>query len=185
MSITKTWTDPSEGGDLDLTTGQKVFLTTWEKMISNFAFLGGVSGYIGARVTHDAAQSIPHETDTALAFNTERFDTDAFHDTVTNNDRLTCTVPGTYLIIGNAAYANNGSGWRELWIEHNGTTIIGGKVSQAYVHANTPTALCVSTVYNLALNDYLKLKTWQTSGGGALNVVATAGYIPTFLMIKV
>lgn len=43
----------------------------------------------GVRVFHNAAQSIATTTSTALAFNSEDFDTDNYHSNSVNNSRLT------------------------------------------------------------------------------------------------
>jgi hypothetical protein len=44
---------------------------------------------LGCHVYHNADQTITNATLTAINFNSERFDTDAFHDNSTNNTRLT------------------------------------------------------------------------------------------------
>src|SRR5919108_3473294 len=61
------------------------------------------------RVFHNATQSITTATETALAFNSERWDT-AFgsastqHDTATNNSRLTAQYAGKYLVVGHVGF---------------------------------------------------------------------------------
>lgn len=50
------------------------------------------------RVFHSVNQSIPHNTSTTLAFNSESYDNDIMHDNVTNNNRITFTTAGVYVI---------------------------------------------------------------------------------------
>ena len=52
---------------------------------------------IGARVYNDANISIPDNTETAVTFNTEEWDTDTIHDPSTNPERLTAKTAGKYL----------------------------------------------------------------------------------------
>lgn len=144
---------------------------------------GGAATFVGARVYHDANQSIANNTITSLALNTERFDTDAFHDAVTNNSRL--TVPagkaGKYLIIGNVAFAANATGQRQVRILLNGATVIARTVDAGTIAGDG--TFILSTIYDLAEADYVELQAYQTSGG-ALNVVATAAVSPEFMLTK-
>ena len=103
-------TEGSDGGDETLT-------------IAATAGSGGIGDH-GARVYHNANQNIAHNTLTALALNSERWDTDAYHDVTTNNSRL--TVPagqaGKYIIVGHVRFDNNSSGARQIVIRLNGAT---------------------------------------------------------------
>lgn len=135
-----------------------------------------------ARVTHDANQLIAHNTLTALAFNTERFDTDVIHDNVTNNSRLTCKTAGKYLIIGQVRFDTNNAGLRYIDIKLNGTTIIA--VSQWDTAQDGRTQAIVATIYDLAATNYVELEVFQTSGGN-LNVELAANWSPEFMMVLV
>jgi hypothetical protein len=136
-----------------------------------------------ARVYNGAAQSITTATPTALAFNSERFDTDTIHDVVTNNSRLTCKTAGIYSIFGSVRFATNAIGRRELFIKLNGTTIIATQIIQAVTDVNI-TGLNISTLYSLSVNNYVELFVQQTSGGD-LNVDTISAYSPEFAMVKV
>lgn len=136
---------------------------------------------IWARVYHSANQSILNNTLTALAFDSERVDTDTIHDTATNNSRLTCKTAGVYSISGTAEYANNVTGNRELAVRLNGTTYI---AAIKYPAATLLTSLVViETKYALVVNDYVELIAFQDSGG-ALNVTASANYSAEFMMAR-
>lgn len=142
-----------------------------------------------ARVYHNASQSISNSTPTALAFNSERFDTESnasstIHDTASNNSRLTCRTAGKYLIIGNVEWAANGTGLRRLEISCSAG---GGVFIAATEMPGTSTGTnkqIVSTIYDLAVNDYVELYVTQTSGG-PLNVNASTNYSPEFMMVCV
>jgi hypothetical protein len=140
------------------------------------------------RVTHNAAQSLTSGVDTALAFNTERYDqagnaADTMHDTVTNNTRLTCRYAGIYKITGNIAFAANATGFRQVYIRLNGTTVLGYTLDVT-ASGTLASILNVTTDYSLAVNDYVELVAQQNSGG-ALNVTVSANYSPEFMMVRV
>jgi len=134
-----------------------------------------------ARVYHNAHQSIPNASLTALAFNSQRFDTDGIHDTVTNNSRLTCKTAGKYQITVNLCFETNNTGERRVYLRVNGATYIAGSVANA---AATSHHFSVSTLYNMDVNDYVEVLVYQSSGG-ALNVLAGGDYSPEFMMVRV
>jgi hypothetical protein len=121
---------------------------------------------------HNTTQSLVHATFTALALNSERYDTagnvaSTMHDNVTNNSRLTCRYAGIYLIISNVTWAVNSTGQRQVYIRLNNLTDIGRVAHAAYQDPGQ----CVSVLYQLAVNDYVETRGYQDSGAG-LNVTA-------------
>lgn len=137
-----------------------------------------------ARVYHSANQTAPTSgTQLTLAFDSERFDTDTIHDTVTNNSRLTCRTAGVYQITGHISWAANATGARQLSIKLNGTTFLAIALDPV---ASAASLLIqgVTTLYQLAVNDYVELQALQTSGG-ALVVNASPNYSPEFMMARV
>lgn len=135
-----------------------------------------------ARVYHSASQAIPDGANTALQFNSERYDTDSIHDNVTNNARLTCRTAGAYSIFGNASFADNATGRRFLEIVLNGTTSIARVCVTAVNGAGT--VVNVSTQYYLNAGDYVTLVATQNCGGD-LGVDASGNFSPEFGMSKV
>lgn len=116
------------------------------------------------RVYHSANQNIPTVTTTALAFNSERFDTDTMHDTATNNSRITIKTAGVYAVAAGVWFAANGLGnIREAWIQVNGATRI-AEDCRAPVGGGGGTRIALSTIYKLAVNDYLEVIAYQDSG---------------------
>jgi hypothetical protein len=149
--------------------------------IQNLVKLGNVA--IWARVFHNAAQSIANNATAALAFNSERNDTDTIHDTVTNNSRLICKTAGIYQITGQATFAANATGIREVGIRLNGSTFLADS-NKNNVGASIDARLSVTTIYNLAVNDYVELIVFQNSGA-SLNVLSAGNYSPEFMMIRI
>lgn len=137
-----------------------------------------------ARVTHNATQSIVSGTETSLAFNTERFDqafgsTSTQHDTAVNNTRLTARYAGVYLVGANVEWSASPStcAFRlrlngATYIAHSGTVGVDNRQQQ------------LTTIYALAVNDYVEVRVTQSSGG-AINVNATANFSPEFWFARI
>ncbi|HXI18490.1 MAG TPA: hypothetical protein VNM48_19165 [Chloroflexota bacterium] len=159
-------------------TGQAFFDTgaAWKEAASLTA-----AGVPSCRAFHSATQSIPHATPTALAFNSERFDTDAIHDTATNNSRFTCKTAGKYIITGHVEWSANATGVRQLRIVLNGATPL------IIVAVTTPVGAGyqgVATIADLAVNDYVELQAYQDSGS-ALTISTPAQYGCEFMMTRI
>jgi hypothetical protein len=131
-----------------------------------------------ARVYNTASQSIATATFVALTFNSERFDTDSMHSTVTNTGRLTATTAGIYLAGGNILFAANATGVRGLGIRGNGVTLLALQATNARTDG-AGTYLSVSTLYQFSAGDYVELVAWQNSGS-ALNSTVESGNTPEF-----
>lgn len=133
------------------------------------------SGFVGASIYNNASQSISNTTYTILTFNSEVFDTDSFHDTATNNSRI--TIPsgkgGKYLIVAKFHFAGNATGTNRLGgIVKNGTNVglfrgINGNSSSVGWNA--------SVILDLVATDYIELEVYQDSGG-SLNAIG--GSVP-------
>lgn len=146
--------------------------------------LTGLPTSITARVTHNTTQSIADATDTALNFNTERYDTDTIHDTVTNNTRLTSKTGGTYSIIAQVGFAANATGIRQVKIVLNGATSTPLALDlRPSAGATFQTRITAPTKYPLAVNDYVECFVYQDSGG-SLNTEQAANAVPEFMMYR-
>jgi hypothetical protein len=118
-------------------------------------------------------QSINNSTVTIVTFDTETVDTDGFHSTVTNTDRL--TVPsgkaGKYLVVATANFAGNATGIRQLLLYKNTT-----QVAENVIASNSgggSTNANAQIIVDLAVGDYMSYSVWQNSGG-ALNIQGSA-----------
>jgi hypothetical protein len=137
------------------------------------------------RAYHNAAQSIANATGTAVALNSERVDTDGFHDSSTNNTRLTVPsgLAGKYQITAHIAWGAGSVGVRQLQLRLNGTTIIADNTISppgAFAFSVPP----VTTMYTLAVGDYVEIVVTQSSGG-ALDVISSGNISPEFSMVRI
>lgn len=173
----QTWTDGSGGG----TPLSAARMGVLEEGILDTSQAPAV------RVFHNASQNTTSGVSLALAFNSERFDqaggaSSTMHDTVTNNSRLICRYAGIYYIAGNWNMAANASGQRQIQIRLNGATNIA--TSLILPSGTYGTITTISTVYSLAVNDYVELIAFQDSGS-TLAITSAGNYSPEFSMVRV
>jgi hypothetical protein len=148
--------------------------------LGTLATQNGTYKSVGARAYNTADQTISNATVTSITFDSERWDNDTIHDTSTNTGRLTCKTAGTYTIAGQVSFDFSAVGARQARIKLNGATIIGA-ASMGSSDASDYVRFCVTTVYQLAVNDYVELEVYQSSGGN-LKVIAEAAKSPEFMM---
>ena len=115
-------------------------------------------------------QSIPDNVDTPLNFNVERFDTDNIHDNAPTPARLTCKTAGKYRISACVNFTATATGYTELELVINSTSIIAKDVSPA--NSAIGESLNFTILYNLAVGDYVHLTAKQSSGG-SLNLASS------------
>ncbi len=133
----------------------------------------------GARVNRSTAQTLTTAVVDYVSFDTEEWDTDTIWEGVTNPTRFTCKTIGKYLVIGEVSFVSNVTGRRILAISLNRTTTPGGcEVATNLLERHL---MQVSTICNLAVNDYIELYVYQNSGGD-LNLQAATS---KFMMQKV
>lgn len=140
---------------------------------------GGGGVFSGARVYNSAAISIPHNTPTVLTFDSERWDTDGYHNPATNPSRLTAPVDGYYHVRGQIFWQTINNTSREVYIRLDGTTII----SERDLSLDNRGA-GVSTIYQLVAGQYCELAVYQSSGS-SITITQIAEYSPEFLIYKI
>lgn len=130
--------------------------------------------FSGCRVYNSTAQSIPNTTATRTTWDSETWDTDSYHSTVTNTGRLTVPSTGYYAVWSIMNFAASSAGDRYSYILINGTTI------EAYValqNADTTsghgTVLSGYLQVQLTALDYVECFVSQGSGG-SLNLTGGA-----------
>lgn len=142
---------------------------------------------VGARVYKAADQLIANATEQIMTMDTERFDSDGFHDTVTNNTRLTipASMGGYYMVGGHALYAANATGIRQTALYVN-SVATGTRIATITVPPVTATAVYepVSTLWQFAAADYVELVCYQNSGGN-LNVTAVQAASPELYIHRI
>ena len=159
-------------------TGDVITAAIWNSdVVGDITFLANPPT---CAVYNSAAISIPNAALTVVTFNSERFDTDTMHSTVSNTDRLTATTAGKYRIEANLSFALSAAGAvRQARLRINGVTEI------AY-HSHQPSGshgsdMTIARKYQLAAGDYVQLLVYQDSGG-ALNLASATNYSPEFGM---
>jgi hypothetical protein len=146
----------------------------------------GATSFHGVRVFHSEAQPLASGSYTTVEFDSTDYDTDEYHDDVTDNSRLTVPagLAGHYLIWFNAAIATTSTGQDIATIWKNGTDV------QAFGGTSSPPTAGASHVPSLAVRwldegDYIELRIYQNSGASRDldGPDATPGdYKPTFGM---
>lgn len=152
---------------------------------ANWYVVGSPATTPAVRAYNSAAQAIPNTTFTTLTLDSTRFDqgaTTGQHSTTTNTSRLTCQVAGIYQITGTVSLAAAAGSERIARLLLNGATLIGIQV--VYPLSVDATAMQVTTLYALAVGDYIELQTWQNSGG-AINSTPFANGVPELMWVKV
>jgi hypothetical protein len=141
---------------------------------------------IGARVYNNAAITISTSSSTELTFNSEHYDTDSIHSTVSNTGRLTCQTAGKYLIGFSGAFDANATGYRSFRILLNGSTRI-SEVTFPSNSAATDSRVSLCCPWDCNVGDYFTVEVYQTSGGDLnIDYNGTIHYIsPEFWMQKI
>jgi hypothetical protein len=129
-------------------------------------------GFRGCSVYQSAgATSIANNTLTALAYDSEKFDTDGFHDNTTNNSRITIPtgLGGYYLVRLNTRFDINAAGVRRGMLYVNGAQItdLPEYIPSVAIYATG----IASVIVKLNAGDYLQHYVYQSSSV-ALNIYA-------------
>lgn len=114
-----------------------------------------------------------------LTFNSELRDDDNMHSTTTNTDRLVATRAGWYYVYCQIVFAGNATGRRQVVVA--ASTGHMAQQGAGVVDANS-LGLNVSLLTYLDVNDYVRARAFQTSGG-SLNVSYISGLSPYFGMV--
>jgi len=120
-------------------------------------------------VKHSTTQSIATATTVALACNTEDFDNNAMHSTVTNNSRITIVTAGRYEFATTLRYAFHATGSRLARFQVNAGTVYEVMFVAASTATNDTTVVGGTKKLTLVAGDYVETIGFQTSGGN-LNV---------------
>jgi len=174
------WTTPTTRS-----TGDLITAANWNTdLVDNLIHLH--DNLPACRVYNSANISIADVTETALTFDSERYDTDGIHSVVSNTGRLTCATAGVYHIFVNFQFANGGS-FQYVKFRLNGATVIAAARQAPDASAtvnNIAKAMQLHTQYKLAATDYVEVLVYHNSGA-ARNIDALGNWSPEFGMIKV
>lgn len=157
------WTSPTTRSSSDLITA-----SIWNTdLVDNLIHLHDALPSAG--VYHNTTQSLTASTDNVVVFNTERWDTDTLHSTVSNTGRMTIATAGIYLFTFTGEWAT-APATCEIEFRLNGTTKI------AWAQFSTK-RVALTTVYQMAVSDYMEVII-NPSGTQTLN--STANYSPEY-----
>jgi hypothetical protein len=139
------------------------------------------------RVREESAQDLASGSYVALTFTEEDFDLTPAgianqHSTSADTSRLTCRVPGLYLITGSfMVSADAGGAHRLAHIRLNGGQHIGvgGNVENGF-HASASVRLNASALFRLVVDDYVELLAFQDSGVSLVTVIGVEPMYPHF-----
>lgn len=129
----------------------------------------GQSSFTGVKcVSTLGSISISNNTIQVVDWNSENFDTDAFHSTSTNTSRITIPAgkDGKYQIIAKLHYIGNATGQRQIRLNKNGNFTSNAVVSS---NGTTDTVFVITEIFDLVAGDYMEVAAYQNSGG-ALNI---------------
>jgi hypothetical protein len=137
------------------------------------------AGFVGASLYKSGNQAITTATTTTITWDAELFDTNTFHDNVTNNSRITIPAgyAGKYAITGLVSWGSSATGYRIVEIFKNGATngVMWSGAMQGYY------AVAVVKILDLAVSDYIEIKGYQNSGG---NLNAAGGAAESYFQVQ-
>jgi hypothetical protein len=131
--------------------------------------------FVGCRLTKSASQSIANTTVTNVSFDQETFDSDGFHDNVTNNTRITIPTGkgGKYLVTVQTMFTGFTASNVFSQVKKNGTEIMTSYTANSNTAAPTQG---MSQIFSFAAADYIEVAVYQNSGT-AQNLLSEA-YTP-------
>ena len=149
----------------------------------------GGGGLKGCRVYNSADQTISTATVTELLWNSETFDTDAFHSTASATGRLTIPADedGKYLVIAQCNFQPRSNGGLNIIVRKNGSDAAWG----GFDNPNDGQHATITDVMDLAAADYIQMFIYQNSGstvtvyfhstaGGGMNSPSNFGLTKLF-----
>lgn len=134
--------------------------------------VAGTAAFSGASVYNVGSQSVNNNTVTAITYNTEEYDTDNYHSTVSNTSRLTVPTTAKYLVSVTLYFDAATVGVREIDITKNvGATTLA--VQAGGDQGGVPAIQNVTFTANLTAGDYIETNAFQTKGV-AVNVIGAS-----------
>jgi len=122
------------------------------------------ASFSGCRVVNSGTYTISTATDTLLTFDTETFDTNSYHSTVSNTSRLVAPTTGYYFFEAqvNWDYGATAPNNPILRVKKNGSIY---QVANSFGTANRSSVMQTIGVVELNATDYIEIEVRQDSGG--------------------
>ena len=119
------------------------------------------SGLSYAQLQISADQTIADATYSAISWDVENYDTDSYHESITNPTRITIPTTGWYLLSAMIPWATNATNLREVLFRLGGTTALAKDSRLAVSGARTNQPLF--TPLYLTAATYIEVVVWQNS----------------------
>jgi hypothetical protein len=160
--------------------GNAITGALWNAQVGGMGnwFLGsGTNGppRFSARQTIAQSAFASGQTFTALLLDTEDFDSDNGHSTLTNTSQYVVQVAGLYALSGSISFPASATGVRAAAIHINSTLIQGLATEQAPAGSGNSWVGCVAGFRYLSVGDIVDMRGWQTSGGPLAPNTGTGG----------
>jgi len=150
-----------------LAVGTNNFVLTADSTATNgikwAALPAATATFVGCSLYKDSGhQAVPNDTATAITWENEFFDTDAFHSTSTNISRITIPAgkAGKYLVTGGIAMEIANSS-KSMYLRKNGSVL---QNTGAFGTTTTNHIFAFAYCINLSEGDYLEMFLTQSSG---------------------
>lgn len=142
-----------------------------------------------AKMTKAANQSIPNGgVPTGVLLDTVVIDTElavtGFNMADTTNNRINVFTAGKFLVMAQASWAADTTGYRALQISHSAGGVIAENRVAPNIAANQRSH-SVWTIYTAALTTFFNFNVFHTATGGAINLNAQASYSPAFVVVRI
>jgi hypothetical protein len=124
----------------------------------------------GARLYQSTGQSIANNAWVTLLFDSEAEDTDDYHSTVTNTERLTVPSAGVYLVQANMRMAGN-TGDRAIRVRLNGTVV---RTNLARSGANYEGGAVATIRLKMTAGQYVDAQCLHTQGSTTATVAGAS-----------
>lgn len=127
------------------------------------AFGGAAQPFRGCKLTVSGGQLIPTAVTTIINWNAEAFDTDGFHDNVTNNSRITIPAGVSFVeLTAQSEWQGSATGAKVLSIYKNGVLVAQSLTTPG--HAGSNTANCSTGPLPVVPGDYFTVGVYQETG---------------------
>lgn len=123
----------------------------------------------GAKAYHNAVVNWSDQTNQAMPLNSEEWDTDAYHSTVTDNTKMTVPagLAGYYLCHASAYISGTPAQDAPIYLKRNGTVIRGGQTTPYTAQPNSVGGVGGSTaIEHFDVGDYLEGWVYVDNNGG-------------------
>lgn len=143
------------------------------------------------RLVAQSTQSIAHNTATAIQFgvSSEVLDTGSWHDTVTNNTRITPDIAGYYEGFGAVALGGRTDYvTQQAWFRTNGSTGVPPAskppLSATQINSTDMIPLATATVFLNGTTDYIEMMTQHTNGAAVAQLTAVSFQFASVFELK-